>query len=93
MTADRRRPKEEAFHESRRFEYRHCSNPARIPLLNKVGFSIAPIDEQSSPEEKAACYQAVALAMDTLWKEFRGRHGDELAASGLFAQLPRFLAD
>lgn len=64
-----------------------------ISVLNKVGFSIAPFDNQSSHEEKVACYEAVAQAMDSLWKEFRGRHGDDLVASGLFAKLPKFLAD
>ena len=64
-----------------------------IPVLNKVGFSIAPINVNSSPEEKKACYEAVALAMDSLWKEFRVRHREDLVASGLFAKLPNFLTD
>jgi hypothetical protein len=62
-------------------------------MLNKVGFSITLVDTQSPHEEKVASYEAVALAMDSLWKEFRGQHGDDLAASGLFAELPKFLAD
>jgi hypothetical protein len=64
-----------------------------ISALNKLGFAIAPFDKQSSHEKKVACYEEVALAMDSLWKEFRGRHGDDLAASGLFAELPKFLVD
>ena len=64
-----------------------------IPLLNKVGFSIAPIDEQSSAEDKVTCYEAVAQATNTLWMEFRVRHAVELKESKLFAKLPNFLKD
>ena len=64
-----------------------------VPLLNKVGFSIKAIDEKSTPEDKAACYETVAQAMDELWKQFRERHADGLAASGVFAKVPKFLKD
>lgn len=64
-----------------------------VTLLNEVGFSIAPMNKRSSREDGAAWREAVALATDRLWKEFRGRHGDELVGSQLFADLPKFLAD
>ena len=64
-----------------------------IPLLNKSGFSIPDIHEDSSRKEKEACYEAVSQAMDTLWKEFRQRHADALTASGLFSKLPNFFVD
>ncbi|VTU39709.1 hypothetical protein H6CHR_05572 [Variovorax sp. PBL-H6] len=78
---------------AREFFVREFEVVDMITLLNEVGFSIAPIEKQSSPEEKAACYEAVAQTMDSLWKEFRGRHRDDLVASGVFAKLPKFFAD
>lgn len=64
-----------------------------VPLLNKVGFSISGIEKNSPRKEKEACYEAVAQAMDTLWKEFRQRHADVLKASGLFSEQPNFFVD
>jgi hypothetical protein len=87
------RPRMSFLDRARAFFRREFEVVDMVALLNKVGFSIAPIDKKSSDKEKTACYEAVALAMDSLWKEFRARHHDVLGNSGWFAKLPKFLAD
>jgi hypothetical protein len=64
-----------------------------VALLKKVDVSIPAVDKNSSPKDKADRYEAVAQAMNGLWKDFRQRHAEDLKASGLLAKLPKFLKD
>ena len=76
---------------ARRHFYHEFTVVDTVKLLKKVHVRFPAVDENSSPEEKAKLYEAVALAVNNLWQDFRKRHAIDLEKSGLFDKLPGFL--